>query len=156
MRSALTVHSCVDASAKTIFIDRNSGGKAFRNAITARGIHVVLHDDIFDRNEKDHIWLPAVAARGYIMVTGDRRTTHNLLFLRNLAASTAYVFILLELNGATGPKRADCIIQAYPLIQDLVKKTRSPAIWRIGCNCLTVTLVDHKRILADLSKRYRG
>jgi len=115
---------------KTVFIDRNSGGRVFRDLITAAEINVVLHDDLFRPTTPDHVWLKKVGALGYAMVTADIAVERSFLFLDNLKRSKAQVFILCGLNHASSDVRAKCIIDAYSEMVSLCHANPGPRLWK--------------------------
>lgn len=115
---------------KTIFIDRNSGGRIFRGLLTEAGINVVLHDEHFTRNTPDHVWLKKIGTLGWAMVTGDIAVEKSYLFLSALKHSHSHVFILCELNHALKEERARCIIEAYPEIITLCHAHSGPRLWK--------------------------
>lgn len=117
---------------RTLFIDRNSGGRTFRDYLTAEGLTVVLHDEEFLNTAADEDWLPVVGKKGWIVVTGDDDTTRSPLFLAQLESSQAFVFVLLGLNGATRAEKARCILDAHVTMIRLIAQTQPPALWRIG------------------------
>jgi hypothetical protein len=115
---------------KTIFIDRNSGGRAFKATIVKAGINVVLHDDQFPQRTEDHIWLKKVGALGYAIVTGDVAVERSFLFLDTLKRSRAHVFVICELNHSDANGRAKRIIDAYASIIELCHMNKGPALWK--------------------------
>jgi len=116
---------------KTIFVDRNSGGRLFRGFVTEAKINVVLHDEYFtDPKTPDHVWLKEVGALGWPMVTGDIKVEKDPLFLDRLKRTVAHVFILCELNHGTPEERANCIIKAYPDIVQLCHSNHGPKLWK--------------------------
>jgi predicted nuclease of predicted toxin-antitoxin system len=140
----------VHSFSQTIFIDRNSGGKTFRDILTSAGIKVVLHDEIFKNDTPDEVWLKEISARGYIVVTGDKDVTRRILFLKQLAASKAYVFVLLGINGASSQGRAGCVLLALDKITELMKSGEPPALWKIGKDNRTANRCDHEKVLAKM------
>jgi hypothetical protein len=132
---------------KPLFIDRNSGGRLFKGMIEKAGIEVFLHDEKFATKTEDHAWLTAVGESGWLLVSGDDATTRTPLFLYALNASHAHVFILPGLNGASSEKKAECVINAWPLMCQLANDNRPPAIWRIG--------KDSKARLFDFRKTWK-
>lgn len=130
-----------------IFIDRNSGGRTFRDFLTSAGLKVVLHDEIFPQNTEDESWLEKGSALGYIFVTGDKAITRRMLFLNQLANSRAYVFILFGLNGASPQGKAGCILSALDRMVELMKLSGPPALWKIGKNNHQANKCDHMAIL---------
>ena len=138
----------------TLFIDRNSGGRIFRDLLTAQGLRVVLHDDEFPQAAADEDWLASVGQKGWITITGDNATTKSPLFLQRLADSQAYVFILLALNGLSADAKAQCIIDSYPRIVDLVSGSKPPALWRIGKDGVA-RVVEFESILQRMRRNRR-
>ena len=122
-------------SVHTLFIDRNSGGKLFRDIVAAAGISIVLHDEHFgtarlgERPPDDHDWLVQIGKQGWLIVTGDTRMIREPLFLRELPRSDAYVFLLHDLNGKTPQGKAECIIDAFPKMIGLIEDADRPAVW---------------------------
>jgi PIN like domain len=138
----------------TLFIDRNAGGRIFRDLLAAKGLNVVLHDDEFPQAAADEDWLAVVGQKGWVIVTGDKATTKSPLFLQQLAESQANVFVLLGLNGETAAGKADCILENYPRIVSLVKDHKPPALWRIGKQG-TVHAVDFHTVLQRMRRSGR-
>ncbi len=117
----------------TLFIDRNSGGRKFRDLITKAGIPVVLHDEHFrDQKTPDKVWVKEIGELGWIMVTGDGATIRSLLFLQALARSKACVFFLNALNGATPEGKAECIVNAYAQMLKICSEREKPLFWRFN------------------------
>jgi hypothetical protein len=117
---------------RTLFIDRNSGGRIFRDLLRAQGLDVILHDEEFPQRTADEDWLLSVGERGWIVITGDNATTSSPLFLQRLVRSKTFVFVLHGLNGASREGNAACILTAYSAIERLVAEHQPPAVWRIG------------------------
>src|SRR5689334_16353862 len=116
---------------KTIFIDRNSGGRLFKDLIVKAGINAVLHDEQFPPRTEDHIWLKKVASLGYAVVTSDVAVERSFLFLDALKRSRAHVFVICELNHAEGSEgRAGHIVEAYPKIVELCHGNIGPCLWK--------------------------
>ncbi|MEO7298511.1 MAG: hypothetical protein ABI042_08040 [Verrucomicrobiota bacterium] len=116
----------------TLFIDRNSGGRIFRDLLISQGLNIVLHDEEFAQKTADEDWLMSVGEQGWVVITGDNATTSSPLFLQRLARSKTFVFVLHGLNGASREGKADCISKAFPTIKRLVKENQPPSVWRIG------------------------
>jgi hypothetical protein len=118
--------------APVLFVDRNSGGRTFRDLLVGRGLKVVLHDEEFGQKVPDEHWLAEVGRRGWVAITGDNATTSSPLFLQSLDDSKAFVFILKGLNGASAEGKATCIVEAYEKIERLIQSSKPPAVWRVG------------------------
>lgn len=141
---------------KSIFIDRNSGGRAFRDLVAKAGCHVVLHDDQFPPRTPDHVWLKKVGALGWAVVTGDVAVERSLLFLTALRRSEAHVFILCALNHSNAESRAESIINAYPAIAELCHSNAGkPCLWKAKTGCSFVP-VNFKETLALLKRKFEA
>ena len=116
----------------TLFVDRNSGGRSFRDFLIEQGLKVVLHDEEFPQTAADEDWVMSVGERKWVVITGDNATTSSPLFLLRLSKSKTFVFILHALNGASAADKADCILKAYKTITRLVGENHPPGVWRIG------------------------
>ena len=117
----------------TLFIDRNSGGRKFKDLITAAGITVVLHDEHFtDPKTADDVWVEEISRLGWIMVTGDGKTRMSPLFLAALERSAARVFFLSALNGATYEGKAQCVIDAYEKMVKISTEREPPLFWQFN------------------------
>jgi hypothetical protein len=136
-----------------LFIDRNSGGRTFRTLIEDQGISVTLHDDHFRPTADDTEWLKKVGKRGWIMVTGDVMISRTPLFLLNLKQTTARVFILNGLNGASPEGKANCVISSYERIISICHSRKAPLLWRINKNG-THKEIDFRKHLRRM-KRHR-
>ena len=140
-----------------IFIDRNTGGKTFRPLLPA-SLRVVLHDEVFPELNKiiaDEVLLKWAAENGHIVVTGDKATTRNPLFLKQLVESNAYCFILYGLNGASPEGKAGCILASLDKIKELLTSSPPPAIWRIATDNRTANKCDHQTILQKMYANQR-
>jgi hypothetical protein len=138
----------------TLFIDRNSGGRTFRNRIEDYGIVVALHDDHFGVTTDDTEWLNEVGKRGWIMITGDTMISRSPLFLLKLRQSAARVFILNGLNGASPEGKAQCIISSYERIIKICQTHDAPLLWRINKDG-TRLQVDFRKHLERMKRRRR-
>ncbi len=144
-----------ESSRPTVFIDRNSGGRSFKAIIEAAGIPVVLHDECFSDTTEDHDWLAKLGASGWLLVTGDDDTTRTPLFLHQLVASRAHVFMLRGLNGGSREDKARCIVDAYPTMCELAASNEPPTFWRVGKKDGVARVFDFRRTLAKMQRRER-
>jgi hypothetical protein len=140
-------------SRPTVFIDRNSGGRLFKKLIGAEGIPVVLHNEHFPDTTADHDWLAELGDSGWSLVTGDDDTTRTPLFLHQLAASRAHVFMQRGLNGGSREDKARCIVDAYPTMCELAASKEPPTFWRIGKKDGVARAFDFRATLAKMNQR---
>ena len=138
-----------------LFFDRNTGGRTLKADLVKAGIDVVLHDEMFSQNTKDHEWLEVIAKHGYPIITGDKRTAKDLLFLSKLESHPARVFILLGINHGTPQDRIKCVLEAKNKLMELVKECDPPVIWSVSKDCKSARKVDHQTILRKLRLKSR-
>jgi uncharacterized protein with PIN domain len=62
-----------DLEELTFFVDRALGKKYIPDMLRAAGYRVEVHDDHFDKAASDVDWVPAVASRGWIILTKDEK-----------------------------------------------------------------------------------
>ncbi len=141
---------------KTVFIDRNSGGRAFKDIILAANIRVVLHDEHFsDPKTPDEVWVKEIGRLGWLMVTGDVATEKNPFFLDAFKHSRSHVFILCGLNHASPEERANCVINAYPKMISLSLGHKGPRLWKATTGG-KILAVNFRETLGKLRKYGRA
>jgi predicted nuclease of predicted toxin-antitoxin system len=91
------------------------GVEPIRTALVDAGLTVEIHDDHFDRDEEDRVWLRDVGARGWVVLTKDQRLRYRPLELAALRSSRARVFILVAGN-LRGSEIAAVFVKALPRI----------------------------------------
>ena len=137
----------------TIFIDRNSGGRNSKEIILGAGINVLLHDEHLKNNTTDdHVWIKEIANLGWIMVSCDFKIANTPLSLHAIQNSTAKIFLLSGLNGATPQGKADCIIKYYNTMLEISASRKAPFLARIDLDG-KVHFVD---VEGKLDKMHKG
>jgi predicted nuclease of predicted toxin-antitoxin system len=101
------------------FIDRSLGVEPIRTSLVDAGLGVEIHDDHFDRDADDRLWLRDVGARGWVILTKDQRLRYRPLELAALRASRASVFILVAGN-LRGCEIAAVFVKALPRIYKIL------------------------------------
>jgi hypothetical protein len=77
---------------ETFFLDRCLGKKILVSVLRAATLKIEVHDDHFPPDAKDEDWLQIVGARGWIVLTSDRRIRYRVLELAALKASGVRAF----------------------------------------------------------------
>src|SRR5438270_11545619 len=77
---------------ETFFLDRCLGKKILASALRAANLKIEVHDDHFAPDAKDEYWLRVVGARGWIVLTSDRRIRYRGPELTALKASGVRAF----------------------------------------------------------------
>lgn len=85
----------------TFFLDENFGGKVIAGGLRAVGAHVEVHRDHFESGTADSDWLPKVGARGWVLLTKDRRIKTRPLEIAALrqAGVAAFVLVAPDMKG---------------------------------------------------------
>ncbi len=84
----------------TFLIDRSLGSRDVPEALRAAGALVEVHDDHFAQDAEDAVWLPAVGAQGWIVLTKDIRIRRHPLELSALMSTSRTVSSTLTATGA--------------------------------------------------------
>lgn len=87
------------------------------------------------------------------MITGDAKVTRSPLFLLRLTQSTARVFILKSLNGATPEGKAAVIVSSYEKIVSICQENVGPLLWKFNKDG-SQKAVDFRKHLQKM-KRHR-
>ncbi len=112
------------------FIDRSLGVEPIRTALADAGLRIEIHDDHFDRDADDRVWLRDVGARGWVILTKDQRLRYRPLELAALRSSRARVFILVAGN-LRGSEIAAVFVKALPRICKILASRSGPFVARI-------------------------
>jgi hypothetical protein len=82
----------------TFFVDRTHQGKRFLALLREANVAIEPHNQHFKKTEDDHIWIPEVTRRGWIIISGDK---HIEAGINRVAVidSAAKVFILSDTNS---------------------------------------------------------
>jgi PIN like domain len=75
----------------TFFID-SCLGKSIGVRLLALGFQVVHHDELFAQGTEDTVWIPAVAALGYVILTKDKAIRHDSAERQAVIASKGIIF----------------------------------------------------------------
>jgi predicted nuclease of predicted toxin-antitoxin system len=117
---------------KTVFfIDRSLGIDPIRAELTKAGLVVEIHDDHFDRDEEDRVWLRTVGERGWVVFTKDQRLRYRPLEIAALRASKARVFVLTAGN-LRGTEIATVFLAALPRIFKVLHSLPGPFLARVS------------------------
>ena len=98
------------------FLDENHQGtqpilQALRNA----GCTIELHSNHFGRGTADDDWLPLVGARGWVLLTSDKRIRYYASKLAQVVESRLRLFCFSS-NNLSGKDLGETLRQALPTI----------------------------------------
>jgi uncharacterized protein with PIN domain len=100
---------------RVFFIDRSLGRIDVPDALRAAGYRCETHEKHFDQDTEDSVWLNAVAANDWIVLTKDERIRYRPLELRALESARLRTFIML-CGNVRGADTAAILLEAMPRI----------------------------------------
>lgn len=121
---------CVSLHSLTFFLDRCLGKEPIRSRLRQTGAKVEVFDNHFRQDERDEIWLAAVAQRGWVVLTKDARIRRRPAERSALESSGAMVFILTSKN-LNGEQIAQAFVKALPRICRMVSCHSGPILRRV-------------------------
>ena len=111
----------------TFFLDRASESKTLRTALQAIGARVELHRDYYLPDADDQVWLPDVAAKGWVIISQDQ---FNELERRAIRNAGGRAFLIVE-GSKSGAEQAAIVTGAMRRMLRILKATPAPFIARI-------------------------
>jgi predicted nuclease of predicted toxin-antitoxin system len=112
---------------ETFFLDRCLGKKILASVLRAATLKIEVHDDHFPPDAKDEDWLQIVGARGWIVLTSDRRIRYRALELTALKASGVRAFTFRSGN-LTAQEMGEIFLKALQRISTLLKNNAGPFV----------------------------
>lgn len=115
----------------TFFIDRSLGKEKVVAALKERGAIAEPHDHHFPTDAPDHLWLQAVGAKGWVVISKDRRIRHR--GAERAAVEHARVALFIFRGGSMrGEEIAQVLVNALPSMLRLVQRQPRPFIGSIS------------------------
>jgi hypothetical protein len=111
----------------TFFVDRSLGRSDVPAALRGAGARVEIHDDHFPQDAPDVSWLAEAGARGWLVLTKDRRIQRHPLELNALSAAGVGAFILTSAN-LSGAQMAAALVKALPRMIALAARCGRPFV----------------------------
>jgi PIN like domain len=111
----------------TFFLDRAAESKDLQAALKAKGAHVEVHRDYYKPDEDDQIWLPEVAAKGWVIISQNQFNEIEREAIRN-AGGRAFLIVHAEMKGK---EEAEMVAAALPKMLRLLKANSPPFIARL-------------------------
>jgi hypothetical protein len=109
------------------FIDRSLGKIDVPGALRAAGYVCQLHDDHFEQQTEDSVWLSNVAAKRWIVLTKDERIRYRPLELQALRSAKLRAFIVI-CGNVRGSETAAILLRAMPKILRAIATHPGPFI----------------------------
>ena len=109
------------------FVDRSIGGIILPERLAQAGLAVRRHDDLFDQDEDDEVWIADVAERGWYALSNDKRIYTNPVQLAAVVEAGLGLFVLTGAN-APMPALADNFVGTYPAVLRFIARTPRPFV----------------------------
>jgi predicted nuclease of predicted toxin-antitoxin system len=122
----------------TFYVDR-CVGKSVVQALRDASASVEAHDDHFAQNEPDESWLPAVAQRGWVILTKDKNIRRRAGEREALVTAQARI-ITLTSGNMSGATMAALFVQHLADIEQLANSQPAPFVAILGPGGLQVVL----------------
>jgi hypothetical protein len=113
------------------YLDHNFAGKRIPALLREAGLEVRVHRDYYPPNCTDDVWLPAVAARGWVILTKDKKIRYRSNELAAVKVSGAKVFVLVAKQDLDAQGIVDAITSAAKAMARLCSKETAPFIAKI-------------------------
>ncbi|MBI5855983.1 MAG: hypothetical protein HZB35_12330 [Nitrospirae bacterium] len=127
------------------FLDRSLGKKRIATALREAGVIVHVHDDYFQSDAKDEVWLAEVGRRGWIVLTKDHRIRYRQVERQALLNAQVAAFILTA-GDLQGEEMARIFVKALPAISRFLRKHQKPFIAKIARNGSVTMLFQSDRV----------
>lgn len=127
----------------TFFVDRCLG-KGVVAALREAGASVQAHADHFAHDAPDVAWLPAVGARGWVVLTKDKRIRFRRIERDAMLAAKLRVFVLAGKTNLIGSEMSQIFVSNLRAMYSLARKEQAPFI--AGVSRSGVRLYDLSKI----------
>lgn len=126
------------SSRPTFFVDRCPGNTVVE-ALRAASVTVEVHDENFQEDEADQVWAPAVATRGWVILTKDKNIRRRA-GEREAAITSGARIITLTSGNMRGADMAALFIAHITAMEELVTTQPAPFVAILGPSGLRVVL----------------
>jgi hypothetical protein len=121
------------------FVDRSLGKHKVSQALRGAGALVEIHDDHFAPDAKDLEWLPAVGARGWVVLTKDDRIRYREHEREALLASGVRAFVLTN-RSLSGDEMAAIFVDSLPKMRRITQRQRGAFIAAVTWTSIRVVV----------------
>ena len=112
------------------FADRKLGANIFPGILREAGLVVHAHNEHFAHDAPDTIWIPAVASRGWVILTSDAAIKRNPLEREAVLTSGARLLVLVGANATTAD-RAHNFVNTLSRIEAFLAQEPPPLMAKI-------------------------
>jgi hypothetical protein len=111
------------------WVDRSLGKDIVPTALRAAGVNVTTYADLYpdDPKVEDHVWIPEVAARDWVILTKDKNIRRSPVEIAALRTANAR-YVCLSAGNMRGDEQAACLVQHWKTIDSVVAHKPVPLI----------------------------
>lgn len=139
----------------TFFIDKCLGTKIVPEKLRNAGFQCELKTDHFPPDTFDHVWIPEVGKRGWVILTKDKYLRHNYLEISALLKSQTHSFVLTSGNYS-GAEMGDTITKAARSMTKMVAKFPAPFVGKILRGGRVEVSHTHDDLIQSISSKRGG
>lgn len=113
------------------FVDRSLSKNTFARSFAAAGVRCELHDDHFPPDTADTVWIAEVAARGWAILTVDKRIRYNPPEKKAFLAARAYAFMLATRQPLKAVEMAELYLRSVEAMTEAIYRHPAPMIFKV-------------------------
>jgi len=126
------------------FLDRCTNSRALVAALVAAGALVEKHSDHFADDIADEDWLPIVGAKGWVVLTNDKRIRHRQIEREAFMAAGVRAFVLTA-GHLSGAEAAELWLRHLRKIGSVATSRTSPFIAHVNRERERIMPVSRRR-----------
>lgn len=126
----------------TFFVDRSSG-KRLAEGLKELGLNVEKHDDHFEQNTLDIIWLEKCGEMNWVVISSDKAIKKNLLEKEALMKSNLASFFFTSAS-LTSDQQIEIINKGLKRIANILSSNKRPFIARLDKEGNVEIWLNHK------------
>ena len=112
----------------TYYLDENLHGERFASVLRGAALNIELCKDHGFSGVDDTLWIPDIARRGWIIVTGDIKTRHKVWERRVIITSKARMLHLRRGKNGTHQVLAQNFVNTLPRIERFLQTNAAPCL----------------------------
>jgi predicted nuclease of predicted toxin-antitoxin system len=109
------------------FVDRSLGRRTVVNALRDAGAQAEAHDDHFEQDTPDRVWIPEVSRRSWVILTKDARIRRREIEINAVRSARSRVFVI-TIQAMKGSEAAALLVKHLARIENL-SRSRRPPFW---------------------------
>lgn len=128
------------------FCDRALGRRVVPQLIKDANEEVRIHDEMFDQDTPDEVWLEVIGKNGWVALTKDSAIRRNQLLIRSVMTYNVAIFMVGRAD-ATGDEVGKCVVDALPSIKKALRRFRRPLVASVSLTGQVTVLHDRNGLL---------